>query len=57
MDLRRGSAPNPILQASAPGQIDDWTAKPWRPGDEFFHQAISGFLNEWVRLHRLRFER
>jgi hypothetical protein len=57
MDLRRGSAPNPILQALAPGQIDDWTAKPWRPGDEFFHQAISGFLNEWVRLHRLRFER
>jgi thioredoxin reductase (NADPH) len=50
------STAEPILQASALGQIDDWTAKPWGPGDEFFHQAISGFLNEWARLHRPRFE-
>jgi thioredoxin reductase (NADPH) len=50
------STAEPILQASALGQIDDWTAKPWAPGDEFFHQAISGFLNEWARLHRPRFE-
>jgi thioredoxin reductase (NADPH) len=50
------STAGPILQASALGQIDDWTAKPWGPGDEFFHQAISGFLNEWARLHRPRFE-
>jgi thioredoxin reductase (NADPH) len=46
------STAEPILQASALGQIDDWAAKPWGPGDEFFHQAISGFLNEWARLHR-----
>jgi CheY-like chemotaxis protein len=50
------STAEPILQASALGQIDDWMAKPWGPGDEFFHQAISGFLNEWARLHRPRFE-
>jgi CheY-like chemotaxis protein len=50
------STAEPILQASALGQIDDWAAKPWGPGDEFFHQAISGFLNEWARLHRPRFE-
>ena len=50
------STAEPILQASALGRIDDWTAKPWGPGDEFFHQAISGFLNEWARLHRPRFE-
>ena len=50
------STAEPILQASALGQIDDWTAKPWGPGDELFHQAISGFLNEWARLHRPRFE-
>jgi thioredoxin reductase (NADPH) len=37
------STAEPILQASALGQIDDWTAKPWGPGDEFFHQAVSGF--------------
>src|SRR4029450_11537796 len=24
--------------------------------DELFHQAISGFLNEWARVHRPRFE-
>ena len=46
------STAEPVLQASALGRIDDWTAKPWGPGDEFFHQAISGFLNEWGRLHR-----
>jgi thioredoxin reductase (NADPH) len=50
------STAEPILQASALGQIDDWTAKPWGPGDEFFHQAISGFLNEWARVHRPQFE-
>lgn len=50
------STAEPILQASALGRIDDWAAKPWGPGDEFFHQASSGFLNEWARLHRPRFE-
>jgi thioredoxin reductase (NADPH) len=48
------STAEPVLQASALGRIDDWAAKPWGPGDEFFHQASSGFLNEWV--HRPRFE-
>jgi hypothetical protein len=50
------STAEPVLQASALGRIDDWAARPWGPGDEFFHQASSGFLNEWARLHRPRFE-
>jgi thioredoxin reductase (NADPH) len=50
------STAEPILRAAALGQIDDWTAKPWGPGDELFHHAISGFLSEWARLHRPRFE-
>ena len=50
------SAAESILQAAALGQVDDWAAKPWGPGDEFFHQAISGYLHEWARLHRPRFE-
>jgi hypothetical protein len=50
------SAAESILQAAALGQVEDWAAKPWGPGDEFFHQAISGYLHEWARLHRPRFE-
>jgi thioredoxin reductase (NADPH) len=56
LDWGDRSTAEPILQASALGRIDDWAAKPWGPGDEFFHQASSGFLNEWARLHRPRFE-
>jgi len=46
----------PILQAATFGQIDDWIAKPSQPADERFHQAISGFLYEWARLHRPQFQ-
>ena len=50
------STAEPILQAATFGQIDDWVDKPSQPGDERFHQAISGFLYEWARLHRPRFQ-
>jgi thioredoxin reductase (NADPH) len=50
------SAAESILQAAALGQVEDWTAKPWGPSDEHFHHAISGFLYEWARLHRPRFD-
>jgi thioredoxin reductase (NADPH) len=50
------STAEPILQAATFGQIDDWIAKPSQPGDERFHQAISGLLYEWARLHRPRFQ-
>jgi thioredoxin reductase (NADPH) len=50
------STAEPILQAATLGQIDDWIDKPTQPGDERFHQAISGFLYDWARLHRPRFQ-
>jgi thioredoxin reductase (NADPH) len=50
------STAEPILQAATFGQIDDWIDKPTQPGDERFHQAISGFLYEWARLHGPRFQ-
>jgi thioredoxin reductase (NADPH) len=51
------STAEPILQAATFGQIDDWIDKPTQPGDERFHQAISGFLYDWARLHGPRFQR
>jgi thioredoxin reductase (NADPH) len=45
----------PVLRASALRQIDDWIAKPWRPGDEHFHQAIALSLYQWSTGHRPRF--
>jgi thioredoxin reductase (NADPH) len=50
------STAEPILEAATFGQIDDWIAKPTQPADERFHQAIGGFLYEWARLHRPRFQ-
>jgi thioredoxin reductase (NADPH) len=50
------STAEPILQAATFGQLDDWIDKPSQPGDERFHQAISGLLYEWARLHRPRFQ-
>jgi thioredoxin reductase (NADPH) len=50
------STAEPILQAATFGQIDDWIAKPTQPGDERFHQAVSGLLYEWARLHRPQFQ-
>jgi thioredoxin reductase (NADPH) len=50
------STGEPILEAATFGQIDDWIAKPTQPHDERFHQAVSGFLYEWARLQRPRFQ-
>jgi thioredoxin reductase (NADPH) len=50
------STAEPILEAATFGQIDDWIAKPTQPCDERFHQAIGGFLYEWARLQRPRFQ-
>ena len=44
----------PVLSASVLRQID-WIPKPWRPGDEHFHQAIGQWLYEWALPHRPRF--
>ncbi len=44
----------PVLSASVLRQID-WISKPWRPGDEHFHQAVGQWLYEWALPHRPRF--
>jgi thioredoxin reductase (NADPH) len=54
IDWADRSAAEVILQAVVLGQVDDSTAKPWGPGDDHFHQAISAFLYQWAR--RPRFE-
>lgn len=36
-----------IRGAIALGQIDYYVLKPWKSPDEFFHRAISEFLQEW----------
>jgi thioredoxin reductase (NADPH) len=56
IDWGDGSTAEPIQQAATFDQIDDWIAKPTQPGDERFHQAVSGFLYEWARLHRPQFQ-
>src|SRR6266540_658186 len=56
IDWGDGSTAEPILQAAAFGQVDDWIAKPTQPGDERFHQAVSQFLYEWARLQRPQFQ-
>jgi thioredoxin reductase (NADPH) len=42
------------MRATALGQIDDWGLKPWRAGDEQFHQLIARLLYEWARPGWLR---
>jgi len=44
----------PVLPVAVLRQID-WITKPWRPGDEHFHQAIGQFLYRWALPHRPRF--
>ncbi len=44
----------PVLPVAVLRKID-WTTKPWRPGDEHFHQAIGQFLYRWALPHRPRF--
>jgi thioredoxin reductase (NADPH) len=33
----------------------EWITKPWRPGDEHFHQGVAQFLYRWAVPHRPRF--
>ena len=44
----------PVLPVAVLRRID-WVPKPWRPGDEHFHQAIGQFLYQWALPHRPRF--
>jgi thioredoxin reductase (NADPH) len=41
-----------IFDAIAHGRIDHYVIRPSEPPDEFFHQAISGFLLEWAEARR-----
>ena len=50
------SAAEPILQATALGQIESYMPKPWGPRDERFHRSVTEFLEEWTRLHQPGFE-
>ena len=41
-----------LPRAGSLGEVDDWVTKPWRLGDEHFHQAVSAFLFAWARTHQ-----
>lgn len=45
-----------LVRAAVLGQVDDWGLKPWRPGDEGFHQLVVGLLYEWAQLYRPGFQ-
>ena len=49
------SAADPLLKASAVGQIDSWMVKPWSDSDEHFYHGVSELLDEWHRRNRPRF--
>jgi thioredoxin reductase (NADPH) len=38
----------PLRRGIGLGDIDYYVLKPWRPGDELFHRAVTEFLHEWV---------
>ena len=42
----------PLLQATALGQVDYYVGKPWRSPDESFHRLVTEFLDEWTMVHR-----
>ncbi|HYY81406.1 MAG TPA: FAD-dependent oxidoreductase [Actinomycetes bacterium] len=56
IDWGDSTTAEPILQAATFDQLDYWISKPTQPADELFHQAVSGFLYEWTRLHRPQFQ-
>lgn len=56
IDWGDSTTAEPILQAVTFDQLDGWVNKPTQPGDEAFHQAITGFLYEWARQHAPRFQ-
>ena len=41
-----------LPRAGSLGEVDDWVSKPWRLGDEHFHQGVSAFLYSWARTHQ-----
>jgi thioredoxin reductase (NADPH) len=42
----------PLLQATALGQVDYYVSKPWHSPDEAFHRVVTEFLDEWMMVHR-----
>jgi thioredoxin reductase (NADPH) len=42
----------PLLRATALGEIDYYVVKPWRSPDEAFHRVVTEFLDEWASVHR-----
>ena len=38
----------PLRHGIGLGQIDYYLLKPWRSGDELFHQTVTEFLREWT---------
>jgi thioredoxin reductase (NADPH) len=46
----------PILRASARGDIEAVLAKPWRDAHESFYYGVAKFLDEWDRGHRPQFQ-
>jgi thioredoxin reductase (NADPH) len=42
----------PLLRATALGQVDYYVRKPWRSPDEQFHRVVTEFLDEWTSVHR-----
>ena len=42
----------PLLRATALGEIDYYLVKPWRSADEMFHRVVTEFLDEWASVHR-----
>jgi thioredoxin reductase (NADPH) len=42
----------PLLRATALGEIDYYVVKPWHSPDEAFHRLVTEFLHEWASVHR-----
>jgi thioredoxin reductase (NADPH) len=42
----------PLLRATALGEIDYYVDKPWHSPDENFHRVVTELLHEWASVHR-----
>ncbi len=47
-----GTTGETIFDSTVRGLIDHYVVRPFAPPDELFHQAISGFLVEWMEAQR-----
>jgi thioredoxin reductase (NADPH) len=56
IDWGDDSADQPILQATALGQIDAYVVRPAIAPDERFHRAVTELLEDWARSHLPGFE-